>query len=103
MVLAKMARLITTARSLESLQPRKEPRHGHGRRFGTGSQEVDLNARSEGQCQALGDPHGRHVPAARWEDVVLAGSWGCALRDSTPGSDQPFPGAATLAETRYQL
>ena len=101
--LAKMARLFTTARSLESLQPRKEPRHGHGRRFGTGSQEVDLDSRTEGQRQAPGDPHGRRVPVARREDVLLAGGWGCALRGSTPGSDQPFPGAATLAETRYQL
>ncbi len=44
LVLAKMARLFTTARSLKSLQPRKEPRHGHGRRFVAGSQEVDRAA-----------------------------------------------------------
>ena len=103
LVLAKMARLLTTAGSLESHQPRKEPRHGHGRRFGTGSQEVDRDARTEGQRQAPGDPRGRRVPVARREDVLLAGGRGCTLRGSASGSDQPLPGAATLAETRYQL
>jgi DDE superfamily endonuclease len=48
LILAKTARLITTARSLESLQPRKEPRHDHGRRFSPGPQEVDLYPRTEG-------------------------------------------------------
>ena len=52
LVLAKMARPLTTAGSLKSHQPRKEPRHGHGRRFGTGSQEVDRDAGTEGQHQA---------------------------------------------------
>ena len=97
-----MARPLTTAGSLESHQPRKEPRHGHGRRFGTGSQEVDRDARTEGQHQAPGDPRGRRVPVARREDVLLAGGRGCTLRGSTSGSDQPLPGAATLAEARYQ-
>ena len=101
--LAKMARPFTTTRSLESLQPRKEPRHGHGRRIGAGSQEVDRDTRAQGQRQASGDPRGRRVPVACRENVLLAGGWGCALRGSTPGSDQPLPGAATLAETRYQL
>ena len=91
LVLAKMARLFTWARSFEYHQPGREPHHGHGRRFASGSQEVDRRAWTEGQRQAFGHPHGRHVPAARGEDVLLAGGWGGALRDATPGPDQPFP------------
>ena len=37
------------------------------------------------------------------QDVLFAGGRGGTLRDSASGSDQPLPGAATLAETRYQL
>ncbi len=103
LVLAKMARLVATAGSLKSHQPRKEPRHGHGRRFDSGSQEVDRAAGTEGQRQAPGDPRGRRLPVARRQDVLPAGSRGGALRGSASGSDQPLPGAATVAETRYQL
>ena len=58
---------------------------------------------AQGQRQASGDPCGRRVPVACRKNVLLAGGWGCALRGSAPGSDQPLPGAATLAEARYQL
>ena len=102
MVLAKMARPFTTTRSLESLQPRKEPRHGHGRRIAAGSQEVGRDTGAQGQRQAFGDPRGRRVPVACRENVLLAGGWGCTLRSPTPGSDQPLLVAATLAEARYQ-
>ena len=37
------------------------------------------------------------------QDVLLAGSRDCTLRGSASGSDQPLPGAATVAEKRYQL
>ena len=37
-----------------------------------GSQEMDRRPWSERQCQTTGDPHGRRVPAARREDVLLA-------------------------------
>ena len=102
LVLAKMARPFTTTRSLESLQPRKEPRHGHGRRIAAGSQEMGRDTGAQGQRQAFGDPRGRRVPVACRENVLLAGGWGCTLRSPTPGSDQPLLVAATLAEARYQ-
>ena len=61
------------------------------------------HAGAEGQRQTSGDPRGRRVPVARRQDVLLAGGRGCTLRGSASGSDQPLPGAATVAETRYQL
>ena len=67
-----MARPFTTTRSLESLQPRKEPRHGHGRRIAAGSQEVGRDTGAQGQRQAFGDPRGRRVPVACRENVLLA-------------------------------
>src|SRR5882724_6191408 len=101
--LAKMARLFAAAGSLKSHQPGKEPRHGHRRRFATGSQEMARSAGAEGKRQAAGDPGGRRISLARRPDVLLASGRGSPLRGSASGADQSLPSAATVAETRYQL
>ena len=102
LVLAKMVRLFATGRSFKSDQPKKEPHHGHGRRFASGSQEVDRRAWTEGQRQAPADPGGRRIPAARPEMSCLrrpelyAARLGIGLRSAASSR-------AAVAETRYQL
>src|SRR6185437_6749038 len=88
---------LPTAGSLDSHQPRKASRHGHGRRFVTGPQEVAGAPRLEGRDPAAGDPHGRRLRPARRPDVLPAGGRGRPLRGPAPRPDQPLPGPATMA------
>ena len=82
---------------IDFLQPRTEPRHDHGCRFITESQEVDRNTGTDRQRQAPRDPCGRCVPITRRENVLLVRGGGCALRGSTPGTNQPL-----LARPRWR-
>src|SRR5579864_7057710 len=98
-----MARLLTTTRSLKSLQPRKEPRHGHGRPFCSWTQAVpssDWTAR----C-GFADRHadGRDLYAAPRPDVDLASGGKHSLRSAASCPDQPYDAAAKLLSARSQF
>ena len=102
LVLREMARLLTTTRSLESLQPGKEPRRGHGCRFAAGSQAVGA-----GVGLARGGPGGRAadgggIPAAPGTDVVSASGGGCPLPVAASRADQPSVAASQLSRAEHQ-
>ncbi len=61
------------------------------------------SAGAKGKRQTVGDPGGRRISFARRPDVLLASGRGNPLRGSASGADQSIPGAAKVAETRYQL
>src|SRR6185312_10974139 len=97
-----MARLATAAGSLDSHQPRKEPRHGQFPRFSAGTQEVARTRRTERRHTVAHDPDDHWVYPALRQDVLPTGWWSDSLRSSAPGSGQSLLGAASVAETRSQ-
>src|SRR5437870_7093538 len=102
-ILEKMARLFTTTRSLDSLQPRKEPRHGHGRQFGPTAQEMDQWSFCKRYCQTPPDARGHCVSDAFRKDVMLASGRSCTVRCTPSSANQSLSGAAALEKTQYQL
>ena len=97
-----MTRLFTTTRSLVSLQPGKEPRHDHGRRFGFGTQAMFASGRDARGVQADGDALGRVVYVACQPHVVFAGGRRGAIRGTASSSSQPTPQATQLSSAQYQ-
>src|SRR5215831_5624786 len=93
-----MASSFTTAGSLVSHQPRKEPRHDHGRRFDASTQAFSSPAGGERSRAGDDDPAHRNILAACWQDVVPAGR----RRDSyrPPASS---PGRSSAAASQFSL
>jgi hypothetical protein len=102
LALSEMARLLTTTRSLKSLQPGKEPRRGHGCRFGAGSQAVAAGVGLARGGASVSAADGGGLPAAPGTDVVSASGGGGAFGCAASRADQPSVAASQLSRAEHQ-